>query len=358
MYNVVQGKNLRLDQHSAEVIDDDAHNPFRIPVFDVGGNISWKGCFVDPCTALAALKTHCDKKHLREEKQKELVDIFSSSIFRKDQQDPATKDLHLTVTAAPSPTLLKLFGGALSYEEYRKRYDELGLMDKVFSQKVPEHEGNSKEVTGTTEREGSHPPTCWNFCLVPHNGKLNNDYVASLPQQSTVVPRNLYSCISWMQDMWAAINNNSNPATKEETPSTTATTTKTKGSCASSDSFAIIIHGDKKNVFALGDPVTWNDGPFNNLASNMLGRKQVFGDALYISKNPIAYPKKRKNSKSKKAQDELAPPSTSTPTSTSTSTAPAPAPVPAAPKKKQHKDKGQQLPNKRVKKVKALPTNI
>lgn len=105
------------------------------------------------------------------------------------------------------------------------------------------------------------------------------------------------------------------------------------------------VHTDKKNVFAVGNPVNWGEGAFNNLASNMLGRQQVFGDVFFISKNGISYPKKRKGGKKKQAaaaQQASAPgvpaptpvpvpvvPTATTTTSTTTTTA---TPAPAAPK--------------------------
>lgn len=336
MYNVVQGKNFRLDQHSAEVIDE-KQPIFRIPIFGISGQIAWKGCFIDPCTALASLKNHCDKKHLREEKQQELMNIFYNSLSRKDQEDPITKDIHLTITAAPSANLLKLFGGALSYEEYRKRYDDQGLMHKVFVQKIPDHEANSAVSKLASGGGDPNSPTTsvWNCCMIPNDGKLNNDFVAALPQMNVPVPRNMYYCLSWLQEMYKT--------------TVGAQCLNTSSLC---DSFTVTVHTDKKNVFAVGNPVNWGEGAFNNLASNMLGRQQVFGDVFFISKNGISYPKKRKGGKKKQAVQQQVPSanlpvvpvsnSATLPTSTTTPTL-TPAPTTS-------EVKPTQQPRKRVKK--------
>ena len=106
------------------------------------------------------------------------------------------------------------------------------------------------------------------------------------------------------------------------------------------------MHTDKKNVFAVGNPVNWSEGTFNNLASNMLGRQQVFGDVFFISKNGISYPKKRKGGKKKQpAVPASAPVLNTTLTSTTTATTTSPAPPEAKPEAKP-----QQPIRKRVKK--------
>lgn len=272
MYNVVNGQNLRLDQHSAQVILE--NEPiFKIPSFGLDGHISWKGCYGTPSTALAALKTFSDKKQLAEEKHKELVDIFSGSIFRTDKDKPETKDLHPTITAAPPSTMLKIFGGPLSYEDFTKRFDEAGIMTKIFAQKLPENEKQEPMDGEASDAKGL--ATDWYSYVVPHDGKCNNDFVAQLPNIRVQVPRNMTNVLRWLQEVYRA----------------------TFPGSVNTDTFCVLLHHERKNVVAVGDAFEWHEGHFNNLASNMLTRQQVFGDVTFISKSAPVYSKKKKSKK-------------------------------------------------------------
>lgn len=267
MYNVIHGKTIRLDQHSGAHIRE-GETIFKIPTFGIDGRVHWKGCYGTPSTALAALKTYADKKKYPEEKHKEIVNIFIASLSRVDKEDPVTKDKHLTIVAAPPPSMLKLFDGPLSYDEYYKRFDEEGLMRTVFGQRIPdaEQEGASN-VESIDQVKGQ--PSDWNCVLIPHDGKSNNDYLQALPSIKVQVPRNIGNTLNWLQEAAAG-----------------RITSET-------GAFAVILHPDKKNVVTIANPAEWHEGPHNNLASNLLGHQPVFGDALYISKSLPAYKKKK-----------------------------------------------------------------
>jgi hypothetical protein len=77
-------------------------------------------------------------------------------------------------------------------------------MQKVFAQKIPEHEGNSGVTKLANGGGDPNAPTTsvWNCCMIPNDGRLNNDYVAALPQMNVPVPRNMYYCLSWLQEMY------------------------------------------------------------------------------------------------------------------------------------------------------------
>jgi hypothetical protein len=291
MFNVVQKTSFRLDQHTAELIHEKQHI-YKIPVFTPNGKIMWKGCFSSPCTALAAVKDYSDSKKLPEEKHNELCNIFQTSLYRCDQEESSTtKDQHFTVVAAPPSSMLNVFGGPLTLLEFQKRYDEGGMMTKVYKQKLPDSEDGESGLESNDQVKGQ--PSDWNATVIPYDGKVNEEFVKALPSLKVETTRNLWNVINYVHELCVEFEVGSN-----------------------SQSFVVTVHPEKKNVFAISDPLQWNDGAYNNLGSKLLGKQTIFGDAVVISKNPLVFSRK----KSKPVKKEQTEPSTATQTETATTT--------------------------------------
>ena len=225
------------------------------------------------------------------------MSVFQSTLFRNDQYEGSpTKDMKPTIVAAPAANLLKLFGGTLTHEEFRKKYDELGLMHTVYSQKIPAGDDDSNEKLESVKGH----PTDW-FCLyVPADSKSSNEYLGGLHAWKSEIPRNLNNTIEFLRKSFS-----------ENLPKVD------EGEC---HAFTVVVHPEKKNIFAICDPQEWKE-TINKLGTRLLGKQDLFGDAIFFTKT---IPNLNKKKSVKKIESSLAEsqavPAATTPGTTATTT--------------------------------------
>ena len=271
MYNLIHGVNFRMDQHTSEPILPGACW-FKIPVFDTRGTVEWKGCYTTPNTALAGIKSYSDTKKLSQEKHNELCDIFQASLILLESKIPENlKGTHFTVKAAPAHHSLKAFGGNDTFEQYRAKYDEHFIMDKIYAQKITSTVENTSGAVGDMKK--------WNLTVIPTVGAANEEFLQKLECNQTDVPRNIANVIEALVAFYDAIQGKNDGST---------------------NSIVVYRNPDKKNVFGIGAPQDFETLVVNKLGHKLLGNQNVYGEVVLFSKRPLSLSKKRASPNSKK----------------------------------------------------------
>ena len=298
MYNIIHQKKLRVDQYSAETSiadSSDDESGFKIPTKEAGGSILWRGFHVTPNTGLAALNLYLSKNEtILPKEQEELVDIFQSSIVRKD----GPKDVHPIITAAPDFHTIDKFGGSKTVEEFAKEYDPTGVFHTGYMQILDNKD--KKEDDKSVEKMSKSK---WYGTLVPIDGKCTTDYVSKLKVDNTQqVPRSFKNVIEFIKYCACLTVVDPMLGSEEEVSNYSPSTVtlffnpERKGyigiTCMDDSELA-----NKKGLF---------DGFYkkpNKLAGKLLSTKnsevRTVGDVFVLSSNPPRLGKRRQQKKDK-----------------------------------------------------------
>lgn len=272
MISSIHGKKVRLCQWSFEIIVE-GQPVFKFP-YHFGDKIRWKGCFITPQCALAALNEYCNSKPTILEAVKiDLHTLFQASLQRADKGE-ATYDTmpHVTIQPAPSPATLSYLGGPHSPDAFRKLYDPERVMQKIFKQTIRPEEDDDDELSKTTSMCG------WKASLIAADSKITPEYYKSLQTIETLIPRNAENVVTFLRGAWADHSSKMGATATETVPS-----------------FVMYFHPTIPDMFAIGDTSAWNESKeTNKLAFRIFGKKSpVFGDVLIYHKKNLKINGKR-----------------------------------------------------------------
>jgi hypothetical protein len=269
MINTIQGQKIRLCQWSGQPIPA-GHLAFRIPYLKKNKAITWKGCYITPQCALAALKKFSDLKGLEQEKHTELFEIFQSSLRRVGGDEGSE---HINLKLAPDPKTLVIFGGDETIDAYRARYDPLGNSHLLFSQVIPAEEPISDEGGKS-----------WNITSIVAATPSTKDELKECQTMKDRCPRNIAKVIKYLEQ--AAIDG--------------------ELAVQLNNGFVVLPKPDSE-TFAIAsvDETLWNeDAKRNMLARRLLGYEgDIFGNVMIFHKTKLKL-KKRKRSPPK-AKEEI-----------------------------------------------------
>lgn len=273
MISQVHGEKLRIDSWTGEAFNGEG---FKIPVKENGQK--WKGCYLCPSIALAALQDFGNQanpktgKKIDPEAYKQLMDIFQNSIRKKD----GYTGTHL-IKAAPFYKELVKYGGTKTFEQFCQ---EIGAVEEFnnFYQVIPktplvktDEDGSSSEAEGDKKKPYSNKPKQWFVSRVNEADKGNGDIV---PFKSIEVPRSCSAFISFIREQLNPTDLNT---------------------CI------LYLHPTNDTIFGIGNPAFYRTGQTNATATRLLSTKTnntiTFGSVNLFHKNEIKNTQKKRQNK-------------------------------------------------------------
>lgn len=248
MINIIHGRKVYNCQWTGEPI----FKRFQIP--HSGSKSSFSGCYGSVSTATAALADYIKTNEIDKIKADEMFALFEGSIKRIDTGKPK-----FTIIAAPHYTMLAMFGGSMSLDEFHAKYyhdNQLALYEQV----VVSEEDEAEE---TEPKDASNLPKPW---FLTNLSPTTVDDV--LVPQAVKVPRCLLSLISFFKN---SVDD------RECFP----------------NAIVIYLHPRDDNVFAIGSPAYINNVA-NKRASKLFGNTPVFGPVQIFHKTKLREKGRRK----------------------------------------------------------------
>ena len=266
MYNVVHGTKLQVCQWTGEALKTE--DRFKIPSSRKRAGIrEWIGCYSSPGAAVSAIKAYGERDGCNADAIAELFDEFETSLRRKIGME----NVKITINPAPDFKILKSFGGTMDIAAFHKSYGHDEQI-QVYYQEIP--------AKGMTEVKSEATPPIQMEPLKFDDMEYDSD-PGRLPnapkrwrrtkvrigfreeEERETVPRGLAGVVEWMRDI-------------------------SRKNFGEDKNAVIYFHPTLDTEFAIGTAKAWiGDVTMNRIASDLLGKNVVAGQACIYSKNKL-----------------------------------------------------------------------